>query len=136
MPDASLVEAKSVDHKSIDTKSIDTKSIDTKSIHVGEIVDQFGSPHTPLYNSTTFKFKSTEDLLDVVDGRKHGALYTRYGLNPTIFSIEEKLAALENAEASWAFSSGMAPPKPLCSLLMVAKALFASETLMVARLSY
>ncbi len=77
-------------------------------VHAGEIKDALGSPHTPTYTTTTFKFDSTSDLLDVVEGRKQGSLYTRYGLNPTIFSLEEKLAALEGAEAAWAFSSGMA----------------------------
>jgi len=58
--------------------------------------------------STTFAFPSTADLLDVVDGRKPGALHTRYGLNPGIFALEETLAGLEGAEAAWAFCSGMA----------------------------
>lgn len=80
----------------------------TRCIHAGEIRDAHGSPHTPLYNTTTFRFDSTADLLDVVDGRKPGSLYTRYGLNPTIHSLEEKLASLEGAEAAWAFCSGMA----------------------------
>lgn len=83
------------------------KGLSTRCIHAGEIKDAHGSPHTPVYTTTTFKFDSTADLLDVVDGRKPGSLYTRYGLNPTIFSLEEKLAALEGAEAAWAFSSGM-----------------------------
>ena len=47
-------------------------------------------------------------MLDVVEGRKQGSLYTRYGLNPTIRSIEEKLASIEGGEAAWVFSSGMA----------------------------
>lgn len=80
----------------------------TRCIHAGEIDDAHGSPHTPIYTTTTFKFASTADLLDVVDGRKPGSLYTRYGLNPTIASIEQKLASLEDAEMAWAFCSGMA----------------------------
>ena len=84
------------------------KGLSTRCVHAGEIKDPHGSPHTPIYTTTTFKFGSTADLLDVVDGKKPGSLYTRYGLNPTIFSLEEKLAALEGAEAAWAFSSGMA----------------------------
>ncbi|MEK9133225.1 MAG: aminotransferase class I/II-fold pyridoxal phosphate-dependent enzyme, partial [Pseudomonadota bacterium] len=60
------------------------------------------------YSTTTFAFGSTAELLDVVEGRKSGNLYTRYGLNPTIRSLEEKLASLEGAEAAFAFSSGMA----------------------------
>lgn len=80
----------------------------TRCVHAGELADAHGSPHTPLYTTTTFKFSSTADLLDVVDGRKPGSLYTRYGLNPTIASLEQKLAALEDAEMAWAFCSGMA----------------------------
>ena len=83
-------------------------SLPTICIHAGEMQDMNGSPHTPIYTTTTFKFNSTADLLDVVEGRKPGNLYTRYGLNPTILSLEEKLAALEGAEAAWAFGSGMA----------------------------
>ena len=82
--------------------------LSTRCVHAGEIQDAQGSPHTPIYTTTTFKFKSTADLLDVVEGRKAGNLYTRYGSNPTIRALEDKLAALENAEAALAFSSGMA----------------------------
>ncbi|MDP1652408.1 MAG: aminotransferase class I/II-fold pyridoxal phosphate-dependent enzyme [Rhodocyclaceae bacterium] len=85
-----------------------TEGLSTRCVHAGELDDAHGSPHTPIYTTTTFKFNSTADLLDVVDGRKPGSLYTRYGLNPTVASIEKKLAALEGAEAAWAFCSGMA----------------------------
>jgi cystathionine gamma-synthase len=70
--------------------------------------DQHGAPHTPIYNTTTFAFNSTADILAVVEGKKAGALYTRYGLNPSIFALEQQLALLEGAEAAWAFCSGMA----------------------------
>jgi len=85
----------------------------TRCIHAGEIDDPHGSPHTPLYTTTTFKFASTAAILDVVEGRKAGALYTRYGLNPTIRALEEKLAAIEGAEAALAFCSGMAAESAL-----------------------
>ena len=82
--------------------------LSTRCVHAGEIDDAHGSPHTPIYNTTTFKFPSTADLLDVVDGKKPGSLYTRYGLNPTVQALEGKLASLEGAEMAWAFCSGMA----------------------------
>jgi len=85
-----------------------TEKLDTRCVHAGELADAHGSPHTPTYTTTTFKFASTAELLDVVDGRKAGSLYTRYGLNPTITSLEQKLASLEGAQAAWAFCSGMA----------------------------
>lgn len=87
---------------------MESKNLSTLCVHAGELEDVHGSPHTPLYNSTTFSFKNTAAILDVVEGRKAGSLYTRYGLNPSILSLEEKLAALEGAEAAWAFCSGMA----------------------------
>ena len=80
----------------------------TQCIHAGEIDDALGSPHTPLYDTTTFKFETTADLLDVIEGRKDGYLYTRYGMNPSIRSVETKLAALDGAESAMIFSSGMA----------------------------
>lgn len=86
----------------------DKPGLSTRCVHSGEMHDPQGSPHTPLYSTTTFAFGSTAELLDVVEGRKSGNLYTRYGLNPTIRSLEEKLASLEGAEAAFAFSSGMA----------------------------
>ena len=85
-----------------------SESLSTRCVHAGELDDLHGSPHTPIYNTTTFKFSTTAHLLDVVDGRKPGSLYTRYGLNPTIQALEAKLASLEGAEMAWAFCSGMA----------------------------
>lgn len=82
--------------------------LSTRCVHSGELSNEHGSPHTPIYNSTTFTFNTTKDLLDVVDGHRPGSLYTRYGLNPSIFSLETKLAELEEAEAALVFSSGMA----------------------------
>jgi cystathionine gamma-synthase/methionine-gamma-lyase len=89
-------------------KAIEKVGFQTKCVHAGEQLDSLGGIHIPLYNHSTFGFKSTADLLDVVEGRKQGNLYTRYGLNPTIRAVEEKLAALEDAENAWVFSSGMA----------------------------
>ena len=80
----------------------------TRAIHGSTLKDAHGSPHLPVYTTTTFAFASTADLLDVVDGRKPGSLYTRYGLNPSLFVLEETLASLESAELAWAFCSGMA----------------------------
>lgn len=80
----------------------------TLAIHAATQRDAHGSPHVPIYNTTTFAFASTADLLDVVDGKKAGSLYTRYGLNPSIFALEETLAAIEGAGHAWAFCSGMA----------------------------
>ncbi|QCF25369.1 trans-sulfuration enzyme family protein [Hydrocarboniclastica marina] len=80
----------------------------TTLIHNNKYRDAHGSPYTPVYTTTTWRFDSTADLLDVVEGRKPGCLYTRYGTNPTIRELEHSLAQLEVAPAALAFASGMA----------------------------
>jgi len=89
-------------------KEVHKDGLSTLAIHGHSFKDAHGSPSVPIYNTTTFAFKSTADLLDVVEGKKPGSLYTRYGLNPGIFALEEILAGLEGAEVAWAFCSGMA----------------------------
>ncbi|TFH85026.1 aminotransferase class I/II-fold pyridoxal phosphate-dependent enzyme [Billgrantia azerbaijanica] len=80
----------------------------TRAIHGQRQRDAFGSPHMPIYDTTTFAFETTEALREVSEGRRQGPLYSRYGQNPTLYALEETLAALEGAEAAWAFCSGMA----------------------------
>ncbi len=80
----------------------------TLCIHDGSGRDPQGAMHTPLYNHTTFGFECTQDVLDVIEGRKAGNLYTRFGQNPTVNAIERHLAKLEGGESALAFSAGMA----------------------------
>lgn len=90
------------------TPTMSNLRLATRCIHAGDSLDERGGIFTPLYNHSTFGFRDTQGVLDVVEGRVKGNLYTRYGLNPTIHSVEEKLAAIEGGETAWVFSSGMA----------------------------
>jgi len=80
----------------------------TRIIHNRRHKDPHGSPYSPVYNTTTYRFESTEALLDVIEKRSEGNLYTRWGTNPSIQELEQGLAGLENAESALAFASGMA----------------------------
>ncbi len=80
----------------------------SRIIHNRRHKDVFGSPGSPTYSTTTYRFDRTASLLDVIEGREPGYLYTRWGTNPTIQELEQGLALLENAEAALAFGSGMA----------------------------
>ncbi|QID17376.1 aminotransferase class I/II-fold pyridoxal phosphate-dependent enzyme [Nitrogeniibacter mangrovi] len=80
----------------------------TRCIHVEGHADALGSPHTPLYDTTTFRFPDTQALCEVAEGRRRGYFYSRYGSNPTIHSLEARLASLEEADGALAFASGMA----------------------------
>lgn len=80
----------------------------TRIIHNQRHQDAFGSPYSPVYNTTTYRFENTQALLDVIEGRTPGNLYTRWGTNPSIQELEQGLARLEQAENALAFASGMA----------------------------
>lgn len=85
-----------------------TSGLSTLCVHGGETRDAEGALTTPLYDQTTFGFSSTQALLDTIDHRTPGNLYTRYGMNPTIHAVERKLALLEGAESALAFGAGIA----------------------------
>jgi len=81
----------------------------TDLIHRGERPGPTASTAltTPIYETATFVFDSARDVERYQDGSLPAYLYSRYE-NPTIVAVEEKLAAVDGAEMSLAFSSGMA----------------------------
>ena len=81
----------------------------TKLIHAGEGVDTGATPSltTPIYETSTFVFDSVADVVKYQEGTLDGYLYSRYE-NPTVAAVEQKLAAVDGAELSLLFSSGMA----------------------------
>jgi len=88
---------------------METKNIgfNTKLIHAGEFEDKFGSATVPIYQTSTFRFKSAQHGADCFSGKSDGYIYTRIG-NPTIRAFEQNIAALENGYDGIATSSGMA----------------------------
>jgi methionine-gamma-lyase len=62
---------------------------------------------TEICRSSTFTFSSTAEMKRWAEGKSNAYIYTRYG-NPTLSVAEEKIAALEGAEAGVVTSSGMA----------------------------
>jgi cystathionine beta-lyase/cystathionine gamma-synthase len=61
---------------------------------------------TPVYETTTFLFENAQEVVAYNEGRSSKYLYSRYA-NPTVVSLERRLAALDGAEAAIVFSSGM-----------------------------
>lgn len=88
--------------------------LSTQLIHAGQGQDQYGSAVAPLYDTTTFSFENTAALLAAVASDEPAVFYTRYGMNPTIQAVEQRLAALDQAEKALAFSSGMAAISCVC----------------------
>ncbi|MBI1736443.1 MAG: aminotransferase class I/II-fold pyridoxal phosphate-dependent enzyme [Candidatus Rokubacteria bacterium] len=80
----------------------------TTAVHGGESRPKLGNAlTTPIVQTASYTFANTQELKDHFDGKIDRVEYGRYG-NPTQRVAEEKLAALEGAEACLLFASGMA----------------------------
>jgi cystathionine beta-lyase/cystathionine gamma-synthase len=80
---------------------------ETLAAQGGEDLHPLGCFPTPIFQTSTFRFNSIEELRDYAEGRGDRYLYTRYS-NPTLEVAEKKAALLENGEAAVVFASGMA----------------------------
>lgn len=81
----------------------------TELIHAGEGVTAGRTPSltVPIYQTSTFVFDSAAAVQDYQSQKLDGYLYSRYE-NPTVVSVEQRLASVDGAEMSLLFSSGMA----------------------------
>lgn len=83
------------------------KGLGTTAIHAGNFEKEtFGALGTPIYQTSTYYFDSCEQGGRRFAGEEAGYIYSRLG-NPTVSVLEEKVAALEHAEAAVAAASGM-----------------------------
>lgn len=84
---------------------------DTQAVHAGQEPDPVtGSVTPPIHMTTTFKLPEPGPrLMDALflRGERPPHVYTRWS-NPSLRTLEEKMAALEGAEAGLSFASGMA----------------------------
>ncbi|MHB0997711.1 MAG: trans-sulfuration enzyme family protein [Armatimonadota bacterium] len=83
-------------------------NLNTQCIHAGEEPDPTtGAVVPPIYQTTTFNFRSSEDIEQFMRGERSGYIYSRYA-NPTLTVLEKKMAILEGAEESLCLASGNA----------------------------
>lgn len=97
-----------------------TRGFATDLIHAGD--EHVGLPApltTPIYETTTFVFDNAQEVVAYNEGRSEKYLYSRY-TNPTVVSVERKLAALDRAEAALAFSSGQGATTTILMALLKA----------------
>lgn len=80
----------------------------TKLLHGNHQPDEkTGSTTTPIYQSTSFRHKSAEELESIFNGTDYGYIYTRIN-NPTVDAFEKRIALLEKGVGAIACASGMA----------------------------
>ncbi len=80
----------------------------TRALHAGGTPDaEHGARAVPIYQTTSFVFKDTQDAANLFALQKYGNIYSRIG-NPTVAAFEERIASLEGGIGAVATSSGMA----------------------------
>ena len=80
----------------------------TRSVHSGESTHKaLDSITDPIVLASTYTFIDSQSIIDYIEQGQSREEYGRYG-NPNEAVVERKLAALEGAEESIVYSSGMA----------------------------
>ena len=81
--------------------------IESKCLYSGYKPENGGPQTLPIYQSTTFKYNSTEQVAKLFDLTENGFFYSRIG-NPTVDAVEQKIADLEGGVGALLTSSGQA----------------------------
>lgn len=81
--------------------------INTKCIQDGYVPKNGEARVLPIYQSTTFKYDSSEHVGKLFDLAESGFFYSRLA-NPTVDAVEQKIAALEGGVGAICTSSGQA----------------------------
>lgn len=84
-----------------------SKHIETQCIQEGYKPNDGETRVLPIYQSTTYKYDSSETVGQLFDLEREGFFYTRLA-NPTVDAVEKKIAALEGGVSALCTSSGQA----------------------------
>ena len=87
--------------------SLDGLGLDTLAVRSGIERSQFNEHSEALYLTSSFVFDNAAQAAARFSGEEDGNVYARF-TNPTVTSMQQRLAALEGAEACVATASGMA----------------------------
>src|SRR5512133_4196035 len=83
-------------------------NLSTLAVHAGQTPDPAtGSRAVPIYQTTSYVFKSTEHAANLFALKEFGNIYTRL-MNPTTDVFEQRMAALEGGSGALAVASGQA----------------------------
>ncbi len=80
---------------------------DTLAVRAGISRTHEGEHCEPIFTTSSYVFDSAEQAAARFSGEEEGNVYSRY-TNPTVRTFEDRIAALEGAEAAVATASGMA----------------------------
>src|SRR5215813_4358813 len=80
---------------------------ETRLVHAGTLRSQFGETSEALFLTQGYVYPTAEDCEARFSGKIPGYVYSRYS-NPTMSMFEQRMAALEGAEAARSTATGMA----------------------------
>ena len=83
-------------------------NFNTRSLHAGQSLDSdFSSRAIPIYQTTSYVFRNADEASSVFNLEQDGHIYSRIS-NPTVSTLEERLASLEKGIGAICTSSGQA----------------------------
>src|SRR5487761_635463 len=85
------------------------KGLSTKALHAGQEAPDpaTGARAVPIYQTTSFVFKSTDHAANLFALKEFGNIYTRI-MNPTQDVFEKRIAAVEGGTGALVVASGQA----------------------------
>jgi O-acetylhomoserine (thiol)-lyase len=94
-----------------------TRGFDTRSLHAGQEPDPAtGARAPPIYQTTSYVFDDADRAADLYALEASGDVYSRIS-NPTVRTLEDRLASLEGGVGAVATASGMAALDSATSIL-------------------
>ena len=80
----------------------------TRAVHGVSPAMEQETPSVPIFQTSMFRFESSQAYAETAAFERPGSLYTRGYGNPTLDAFEAQMASLERTEAAVSFASGMA----------------------------
>lgn len=112
----------------------------TKAVRVGQLRGEEGEHSEPIYTTSSFVFDSADQAAARFSYEEEGNVYSRF-TNPTVRVFEERLAALEGADACVGTASGMAAMLAVCMTalnsgdhIVAARSIFGASQIMLSGL--
>lgn len=93
--------------------------LDTLAIRAGQVRTAEGENSEAMFLTSSYVFDSAAQAAARFSGEEEGNVYSRY-TNPTVRNFEQRIAALEGAEAGVATASGMSAILSTCMSLLQA----------------
>ncbi len=100
-------------------EALATAELDTLAVRAGQLRSHEGEHSEAIFTTSSYVFANAAEAAARFSGEQEGNVYSRY-TNPTVRTFQDRIAALEGAEAAVATSSGMAAILSTCMALLSA----------------